>query len=473
MKIFNGQKWVNVAGDAGFVDNILTIGGDNDKEIRIFDSEGEVIGIMNKNKIEFQQAQFTDVQAVNAITKNYITEYSVASGESITELLSSIPKHIAKNTQINVAKGTYNEDVRFEGFTGHGTLILNLDPGVVINGRIMAYGCNYVQIIGNGAKYNHTLETENAIYVRFTKFFSVDTLKIYGRGITGNAIESKTGVYFTDGSAGRVADCTISNFTATEGVAVRANYCSQVYCVNNIGDGNAIGYQSARASLIGGYGTVPKATTPTQTVYGGFLSGDFTSKGEETVPPSKPTLTKSVTFSPTNFRFWRTVLNKWQNGVYMGEFTANSSGNCSGLFVFDMAAIRSKLKGKTIVSASLTLKRKSSGGYDTTVKPILCTTTSSGSGSAPAVTKTYGELGGFTKGQTRTVKVSNSLITDILSNTNISSLMLHRSDKKFYSIWENMCELNVTYKETTQTLEEPMEKTDGEGFNSDRVDELY
>ena len=50
MKIFTSEgKWANVAGDAGFEDDILYIGGTkNYKQIRILDENDEVIGLMSR-----------------------------------------------------------------------------------------------------------------------------------------------------------------------------------------------------------------------------------------------------------------------------------------------------------------------------------------------------------------------------------------------------------------------------------------
>lgn len=461
MKIFNGEKWVNVAGDAGFEDDVLYIGGTkNDKQIRILDENDEVIGLMSREQIEFTKAHFGDVQAVNVITKNTQSTYNVPSAGSIQEIIDTIPRHLSKATIINVPAGTYNEDVRFEGFSGHGALTLNLDKDTVINGRIIVYGCNNLYIVGNQATLNHTYESENAIYVRYSRFVSVETLKIYGRGNANQSPASLRAVYFTEGSTGRVADCTLSNFVGELAYAVCANYGSQVYVVNNIGSNNTFSYVATRASYIGGYGTMPKSGNKTATLHGSTLVGDFTEKDDEGNISAIPEATKTITFTPTSYRFWRTVINKWQDGIYMGDFSkstggSGTGGNNTGCFLFDVAAIRKALSGKTLISTKITLQRKTSGGYDATTTPELATVNATGSGSAPVIVKNYGALSGFTKGQQKNITISNTVISDLISNANVKGLALHRSDKKQYSIFENLCTLTITYKEpvATSTLE--------------------
>ena len=461
MKIFTSNgKWANVAGDAGFEDDILYIGGTkNDKQIRILDENDEVIGLMSREQIEFTKAHFGDVQAVNVITKNTQSTYNVTTGGSIQEVIDTIPKYLTRDTTINVPAGTYNEDIRFEGFSGHGALTLNLDKDTVINGRIIVYGCANLYIVGNQATLNHTYESENAIYVRYSRFVSVETIKIYGRGIVNQNPASLRAVYFTEGSTGRVADCTLSNFVGDLGYAVCASYCSQVYVLNNIGSNNTFSYVATRGSYIGGYGTMPKSINKTATLHGGTLVGDFTEKDEVGNTATIPQATKTITFNPTGFRFWRTVINKWQDGIYMGDFSkstggSGTTGNNTGCFLFDVSAIRKALANKTIVSTKITLQRKTSGGYDSTVTPELATVNTTGTGSAPTIVKNYGALSGFTKGQSKTLTIPNTVIIDLISNTNIKGLALHRVDQKQYSIWENICTITVTYKEPASVLAE-------------------
>ena len=341
----------------------------------------------------------------------------------------------------------------FEGFSGHGLLTLNLDPDVIINGRIAAYGCNNLYIIGNQATLNHTHESENAVYIRYSRFVSVETLKIYGRGNANQSPASLRAIHFTENSGGKVAECTLSNFVGELAYSICANYCSQVYVVNNIGSNNTFSYVATRGSYIGGYGTMPKSTNKTAALHGGTIVGTFTEKSdEENTNTTKPEVTKTASFIPTSYKFYRTVVNKWQTGIYIADFglstggSGTSTGNNTGCFIFNMSNLRNTLNGKTIVNAKLTITRASSGGYDSKIAPHLAISTTQGSGSAPTLTKTYDSLGDFSKGQTRTVTIPTQVIKDIISNTGINSIVLYRPDKKQYGIFDNNCILEVTYK---------------------------
>ena len=63
LKIYDGEKWIELGGSDSLnnlTNGILKIGGtDNNKEIQIFDNNDEIIGIMNKDKIEFKEAYFS------------------------------------------------------------------------------------------------------------------------------------------------------------------------------------------------------------------------------------------------------------------------------------------------------------------------------------------------------------------------------------------------------------------------------
>ena len=184
----------------------------------------------------------------------------------------------------------------------------------------------------------------------------------------------------------------------------------------------------------------------------GQIFGSATPTALEGSTPTPPSITKTVSFTANSYRFWRTTLKKWQQGVYVGDFRLSTGGSGVGgnnlsVIGIDMNAIRTQLKGKKISSVKVAIRRKTAGGYDTTVTPYLGLTTSTGTGSAPTVFKEIGSLGGFTKGQYREVTIPTSVITDIINNTSVKSFMLYRPDKKQYSIFEEAFQLYVTYTE--------------------------
>lgn len=461
MKIYDGEKWVNVAGDAGFVDDILSVGGENNRQIIVKDSNNEILGVLSKDGIEINNAKFNNVQALNLITKtDKALELTVNNGESIQYVLNSLPKYLTYDVVINVMQGTYNEDIVIGGFFGEGQLTINLRT-VVINGSIEVKQNKNVTIYGfNVSEINHTSEnTENVITVSATNWANIDAVKINGRGSA-----TQRGVYFTDGSNGRVAEAIINGVQKVDGGAVMSNYCSNVYVVNVKGTNLLNALHAARGGKIAIAGYIPSSTgTQKLESAGGQITGTATTQSY-TETPKVPIANKTLKFDANSYKFWRTSIAKWQNGIYIGDYGKSiggtATGNNLGVFGIDLTSLRSQLTGKKITGVKVAIRRSTSGGYDSIVEPHLGITTSTGSGSAPTVFKNYGSLGGFSKGQYREVSLPTTFITDIINTTSIKSLILHRPDEKNYSIFENALQLYVTYEDVSTlqaTLEEPID----------------
>ena len=471
MKIFTSEgKWANVAGDAGFVDDVLIVGGDNNRQIVVKDAEGEVLGVLSKEGIELNKAKFNFLEAQNIVqTQTAITYYiNAETGDDNNDGLSASKafknihtavsllknKKLIKSCKIEIAKGTYNENLWIEGISGAGILTLNFSEGVVINGLISVAGCsNMITLAGNKTILNQTEDSQNyAIGANFSTH-----LRIIGFNINAQP-KTQHGVLAYRGATVSIKDSSISNITNTTAAAVTAYENSQVYIDNCTGSNNYRSIWSASGSMVTINNKIPFGNNVNQQSTGQIF-GTATPTTCEGVTPTPPTITKTATFSPNGFRFWRTVINKWQDGIYMGDFSkstggSGTGGNNTGCFLFDVAAIRKALSGKTIVSAKIALQRKTSGGYDSTVTPELATVNTTGTGSAPTIVKNYGALSGFTKGQSKTLTIPNTVITDLIANTNVKGLALHRTDKKQYSIWENICTITVTYKEPALVLAE-------------------
>lgn len=459
MKIYDGEKWVNVAGDAGFVDDILSVGGENNRQIIVKDSNNEILGVLSKDGIEINNAKFNNVQALNLITKtDKELTFTIYEGQSIQDVLDSIPKYLAHNVTINIMQGTYNEDITIGGFFGEGTLTINLRT-VVLNGCIDVKQNKDVTIYGfNVSEINHTSEnTVDVITVSATNWANIDAVKINGRGSA-----TQRGVYFTDGSNGRVAETIVNGVQKADGGAVMSNYCSNVYVVNVKGTNLQNALHAARGGKIAIAGYIPSSTgTQKLESAGGQITGTATTQSYVETP-KVPVANKTLTFNANKYKFWRTSVSKWQDGIYIGDYGKStggaSTGNNLSVFGMDFKTLRTQLTGKKITSVKVALRRSTSGGYDSVVEPHLAITTSVGANTKPVAYQSYGSLGGFSKGQYREVALPISIISDIINNTNIQSFMLYRPDEKNYSIFENALQLYVTYEDVSTlqaTLEEP------------------
>ena len=464
MKIYDGEKWVSVAGDAGFNENgILTVGGDNDRQIIIKDAEGEILGILSKNGIELNNAKFNFLEANNIVMlQSKITYYvDAVNGDDSNDGLTSATafksiytavklfknRKLIQTCEIKIASGTYNENLWIEGISGAGMLNLIFAENVVINGLINVSGCsNMVVLNGKQTTLNQNEDAHN--YAIGTNFAA--HLRIIGFNINGQP-KTQHGVLAYRGSTISIKESSISNITNSTSSAITAYENSMIYVDDCIGSNNYRSLWSASGSIITMNNKIPQGVNAHQQSTG-QIYGTATPTALEGITPPPSIVTKTVQFKSTGHTFWRTTLNKWQNGTYIGDFSLSTGGNGIGgnnlsVIKIDMNAIRNQLRNKQIASVKVSLARKTSGGYDTTVVPYLGFTTSTGSGSAPTVLKQIANLGSFTKGQSKEISLPVSTITDIINNTSIKSFILYRPDKTNYSIYEDSLTLTVVYSE--------------------------
>lgn len=463
MKIFNGEKWVNVAGDAGFEDDILLVGGHTDRKIVVKDDTGEILGVFGKDGIELIKAKFNFLEADNVVPILSSTTFYVdaKNGDDNNNGLSSSQafktigaamdlvknKKLAKASKIEIASGTYNENIYIEGNSGAGILTLTFAANVIINGFISVTGCsNMISLVGTKTTINQTEDTVNyVIGANFTKH-----LRITGFNINARA-KTQHGVLAYRGSTISLKESSVNNVINTTAAAITAYENSMIYVDNCTGSNNYRSVWSASGSIITISNKIPHGTNTGASATGQIFGTAKPTVFEGTIP-TPPKSSKTVLFNSNSARFWKTTVAKWQNGIFIGDYSLSTGGsgkggNNFGVFTMDMDTIRSQLQGKTITSVKITIKRKTSGGYDTTVAPYLGLTTSTGSGSAPTIFKEIGSLGNFTKGQSKEVSIPVSIVNDILKNTSVKSFILYRPDKKHYSIFEGTLQLNITYTE--------------------------
>lgn len=465
MKIFNGEKWVSVAGDAGFVNNVLTLGGDNDRIIVVKNAEGEILGTMSKEGIDLNEATFQNIYAKNIIQSQMKVIYYVDAnnGDDSNDGLTSSTafktiyraiyllknKKILQSCVINVAAGTYNDEALWiEGMSGAGQIQIKFAKGVIINGLINITGCsNFIDIIGNETVLNQTKPDFNyAVSVNYCNHVRVSGFSVNVQDTTAYAFLAYRGATLS------VKNCTISNLTHPTGSCVTAYECSRVYVDNCIGSNNAYSLWSASGSTISINGKIPYSTNG-NTSSTGQIFGNATPTEVSGSVPEVPKVSKTLTLNSTSHTFWRSNIARWQTGIYIGDFGLStqgggkSTGANTSVFGIDLDKIRTDLKGKKITSVKVSLKRAIEGGYDSKVTPYIGLTTSTGSGSAPTVLKSLGSLGAFTKGQQKDVDLPISVVNDIITNTTAKSLVLYRPDNKQYSIWDKSLQLTINYQD--------------------------
>lgn len=151
---------------------------------------------------------------------------AVTPFKTIAKAVSLIPQVCNHNYTINVAAGTYNEDVLIVGILGSGVVTLTGDTVNPANVNVKSFKvlqCTPI-IMLNG--FNATSTTAAGFAgVRASH------IMINQCSVTANA--NVVGITF-DGASGRILSCNVSNRSN----AIEAAYAANVYCSNNTGSGN-------------------------------------------------------------------------------------------------------------------------------------------------------------------------------------------------------------------------------------------
>lgn len=212
--------------------------------------------------------------------------------------------------------------------------------------------------------------------------------------ITGGALNAGTGVLAKEGSRVRVSGCS----GACDYAADSRGFSEVTF--TGATPGTDMPYGLARFSDGG-------------QVYAGAR---LTAKPSAEPEPEKPTV-QTVTLTPT---LTRTYDSSWREGFWLWQGRYGTRTLNRGCMWFDT----SEFAGKTILSASLSLKRMSGAGSGVAVAIKICGTTAAGVSGAPAVGAQYASVS-IAQGARKSVDVTNAV--KALADGSIKGLMLYDS----------------------------------------------
>ena len=212
--------------------------------------------------------------------------------------------------------------------------------------------------------------------------------------VSGGALNAGTGVLARRGSRIRVDSCG--------GVCDYAAY-------------------SRELSEVTFTGTAPGTDMPygaAQTALGGqiYAGARLIPKPSSEPEPEKPTV-QTVTLTPTLTRSWN---GSWRDGywLFQGRYgTKNLNRGCMWFSTSDFA-------GKTIISAALSMKRKTGAGKGSAVTVKICGTTATGASGTPTVGTQYASVS-IGRNERRSVDVTSAV--KALASGSIKGLMLYDS----------------------------------------------
>lgn len=437
----------------------ILIGGERDKQIKVFDSNGDTIGTLSKDGFNFSEIYVGDiysdsivrVQGTSDITTLYVDSVNGSNTndgseayplKTITQALNNIGKYIHRNVKINVKKGTYNEYVKFYGFIGSGRIELEFEEGSTLNGGIVGLGTiARLFIYGNNVVINHNYDTAFTSPIAME---GVNYLYLKQVNVRGDLGKSVYGVISRRGSNVVIENSDVSHLN--NGYAIGAMETSTIYANNTTGENN----KSALRATLGGNvyvnGTTPYASGPDVNIAGQIIG---------TPNPTKPVISSNgntsagvieVEVKPTGIYSHRSVSgwtsNTATHKLYQGKYNKSNPDtyNWRGVMAYNVTAIQNALAGKTVVSATIDINRKSTGGdYSTVAVRLYGSVSKGGTGAAPALTYDYGTIGNANKGGKHTFTIPVKAINDLKAG-NINSLMLAHpagtTEVRNYAIFE-------------------------------------
>lgn len=307
-----------------------------------------------------------EIYAPNLLTK-HMSNVIPWKG-AIQTSLEAIPKHLAQDARLTVPAGTYSENVTIQGFCGAGIEIL-FEPGVTLIGTVTVNDCSRVSMYANslGDAKIYPQSAENAITADGVTQLILRNLYIsgYRRRITaqdgsecavsvnsgacmiyGCGMEyANYGALFTDGATGFV-----QNTRGGQSGADTLLNCNLLY-----------GLYAANGAHVAATGTVPMGgTNATGSALATMLTGEITptAGGMEYVPPAEVTKTFALSSNCTYRRGSDIrVGGQFTQGVY-GSYASGIKWSTGAMW---FAGATAELAGKTIRSATLTLRRASGG----------------------------------------------------------------------------------------------------------------
>lgn len=332
-------------------------------------------------------------------------------------------KWVQTSVTINLAAGmTEYGTVTLRGCSGGGWLTIqgNTSSPAKLVGKLQIYFCN------NPVTVTY-LNVDSAVNERAIDvaggYCDISYCVVTGKGtantVNGVTNESSVGIIAQQGARVMVGNCELYD-------TVRSLYsqtCAQMAAANN--KGNCIVGANRTHMFVSGTAPSNNATTWNYSevaggkVWGGSVTVNQGSKPTPVPAPTSANVTANLTDS------WYSSSKAWLNSDnYMRQGYTSNNGEWSGCMWFNTSAF----SGKTIKSATLTIKRDNGYGRSGEVTLKLwgiTATTNSGNPNTSAVS--YGALGTIENGETKAFTLPITAAQALASGT-IKGFMLRSDD---------------------------------------------
>ena len=332
--------------------------------------------LIDKNGVTGDKGVFNSVEAPNIVQAFAGGEYPWQG--TLQATLDAMPRYLKEDTTITLPAGTYLEDVHIHGIKGAALTLKNQTGAkVTINGKIEIEHCDRVILeadaLGNFEIY--PTQTENmVIYAHSNTWVQLSRINVSGyRGSASTGF----GVFVIGG--GFQLNGTCIEYTTQAAIL---GSCSLGWVMDCKGGGTSnanSGYSimAQAGAHIGATGTIPKAANGNHTYAGTIVPNGTlvqTEGGIDYVTPTSITQTFTPSKHVTYLLGWSRTRDDTSSAIVQGSYRGKNGNDRFNAGLVWFSGATSALAGKTILSATLKIRR-ASGGYSNAVPVWLCTST--------------------------------------------------------------------------------------------------
>ncbi|MED3976197.1 carbohydrate binding domain-containing protein [Priestia megaterium] len=454
-------------GGAGNVNGVL----------EVYSSEGELIANLDGDKGGFTSLYVADFESptvveygsdnLNFYVSDRWLDYPNAVDPSdendgagwarplatIAEALRRIPKYFDGTATISLPyNGVFYENIDVMGFLGIGNIYINGGNGVRVNGNVRAYK-NLCSIYFKDFTVNGTSGSYANVQLAQNPYANLENIKVYGNN-------SQRCMDIRESGYAQLTNCEV--YDSDYAICVR--YGANCYMTNCRGYGNQYGVQIYGGILMGagtcpagGKGAIgvsrgsliPKNYSPVdlgkdELPYAKWVDIFTANRGSASPPPAPETV---KTFTASSGNSWRDNFSgQWYNQGVVAQGYYGGYGVYRGLW-FLGSSLSDTLKGKTIKSMRVYVKRTSSGGNSGSV---TCYFRSHNYTSQPSGKPTLGSkytTSTFKWGEGKWINIPSSMWADFTSGTAKGiGIWIDSTSNNNYARFGTSIQVEVTYK---------------------------
>lgn len=342
---------------------------------------------------------------------------------------------------VNIAGGSYTQDVTINGLNGAGNLILDMASSVIWNGGFVFRNCGLtIRIKGNRTS---TSANDGAIInpksnLGWIGVWAQKCSYVWVDGVR-SVVDRQTGTWpnffvLTTGSVGLITNSDVSKYQAV----ISVDMTSRGYLENTRGSSNDLTGIAYAGSYLGVHGQ--KASPGTYAVnYGGEVVETNVATTTSCNPSLAPTYIDQVQTATFSAISYRSIRSDWDKPDYFAQ--ANWTGYSAWTGYAYFSGIKSWLDGRksgAAVTGQIYLNRaNTSHGYNSAVPIRLY------GASGTSLVRDYGVIANLGRGGAGWFTLPAQACTDLASGA-VTNMAISASGESNYAVMENNCQVYLS-----------------------------